>query len=618
MTAHFDGPAPLTDTITPQVPDRPRPAGPGDSGDLAGFAPDGPLFARTRPVAEHVADSSLFVPALTRPQRFETVLYSLLWLVTVVVFWVWWADPAHILGPWAYALNTALLAYLILLPAVFVYRMQRLRKVRSDAPVPDLRVAFAVTRAPSEGWDVVGRTLRAMLDQDIPIAYDVWLCDEAPTPEIREWCVDNGVRISTRNGIEEYHRAEWPRRTRCKEGNLAYFYDTVGYRDYDVVAQLDCDHVPERGYLAEMVKPFADPGVGFVAAPSVCDSNAATSWAARGRLWFESFFHGAFQLAHNGGAVPVSIGSHYAVRTSALREVGGIGPELAEDFSTSYILRLGGYDGVFAIDARAHGLWPDTCAAMLTQEFQWTRSLTAIALTLVPRTLRRVPMRLRLRFFFAVTHNAVFGLFAIVGFLLAPMAVIFDHPWVSVNFLEFLLLTWLTSLPLIGIVLLLRSAGLLRPDDAPVLSWETALYKIARLPYLWRGALAGIVQATTGKITQFRVTPKDREGIEPYTVGQVMPYVVLTVANVAVGAWGTWADRAFGYAGLTLLAAVSFAVVAIAVPALHARELRAVESAAGPRWKAVAPALTLALAVAAPTFAVAIWYCAELAALIVA
>ena len=41
MTAHFDGPAPLTDTITPQVPDRPRPAGPGDSGDLAGFAPDG-------------------------------------------------------------------------------------------------------------------------------------------------------------------------------------------------------------------------------------------------------------------------------------------------------------------------------------------------------------------------------------------------------------------------------------------------------------------------------------------------------------------------------------------------------------------------------------------------
>ena len=97
-----------------------------------------------------------------------------------------------------------------------------------------------------------------------------------------------------------------------------------------------------------------------------------------------------------------------------------------------------------------------------------------------------------------------------------------------------------------------------------------------------------------------------------------MPYVVLTLANVAVGAWGTWADRAFGYAGLTLLAAVSFAVVAIAVPALHARELRAVESAAGPRWKAVAPALTLALAVAAPTFAVAIWYCVELAALIVA
>ena len=33
------------------------------------------------------------------------------------------------------------------------------------------------------------------------------------------------------------------------------------------------------------MRPFADPAVGYVAAPSICDANAAESWAARARLY---------------------------------------------------------------------------------------------------------------------------------------------------------------------------------------------------------------------------------------------------------------------------------------------------------------------------------------------
>jgi cellulose synthase/poly-beta-1,6-N-acetylglucosamine synthase-like glycosyltransferase len=91
--------------------------------------------------------------------------------------------------------------------------------------------------------------------------------------------------VASRRGVPHYHRPHWPRRTRCKEGNLSWFYDNWGYADYDVVAQLDCDHVPGPTYLAEMVRPFADPAIGYVAAPSICDRNAASSWAARGRLF---------------------------------------------------------------------------------------------------------------------------------------------------------------------------------------------------------------------------------------------------------------------------------------------------------------------------------------------
>ena len=42
------------------------------------------------------------------------------------------------------------------------------------------------------------------------------------------------------------------------------------------------------------------------------------------------------------GLAPSCIGSHYAVRTHALKTIGGIGPELAEDFSTSFLLTSAG------------------------------------------------------------------------------------------------------------------------------------------------------------------------------------------------------------------------------------------------------------------------------------
>ena len=131
--------------------------------------------------------------------------------------------------------------------------------------------------------------------------------------------------------------------------------------------------MPKPDYLAEMVRPFSDPAVGYVAAPSICDANVENSWSARGGYYREANFHGPIQAGHSGGLAPVCIGSHYAVRTRAVRDIGGIGPELAEDFSTSFLLNSAGWHGVFAIDAEAHGDGPLTFSAMLVQEFQWSR-----------------------------------------------------------------------------------------------------------------------------------------------------------------------------------------------------------------------------------------------------
>ena len=187
------------------------------------------------------------------------------------------------------AINSGLLATeMLVLPLWFFFWIWRMKRPNQSLQPPRLRTAMVVTKAPSEPWEMVRETLEAMLSQEFPFPFDTWLADESPDAQTLYWCADNGVRVSTREGVSAYHRPSWPRRTRCKEGNLAFFYDTWGYEHYDVVAQLDADHVPARDYLRHMVVPFHDPLVGYVAAPSICDRNAGRSWSARGRLYAEA------------------------------------------------------------------------------------------------------------------------------------------------------------------------------------------------------------------------------------------------------------------------------------------------------------------------------------------
>ena len=280
------------------------------------------------------------------------------WIGTVVAFWVWWFQSDHWLTPGGMVVISVMVFYSMLQSGWFFFFTYRMKRPNPSLPIPRLRTAIIVTKAPSEPWVMLMETLDAMLRQDYPYPYDVWLADESPSPETLRWCEEHSVKVSCREGADGYHRPTWPRRTRCKEGNLAYFYDHWGYRDYDVVAQLDADHVPTPGYLREMVRPFGDPTVGYVAAPSICDKNATECWAARGRLYWEAALHGSQQAGYSWKYAPECIGSHYAVRTAALEEVGGLGPELAEDFSTTLMLASHGWRGVFAFDAMAHGDGP--------------------------------------------------------------------------------------------------------------------------------------------------------------------------------------------------------------------------------------------------------------------
>lgn len=513
----------------------------------------------------------LLVPLLSPRQKLIQGLLALLWISAVGYFWFWWLTPQHNLGLGFYALNTIVLVWLTFVPFYFIALFLRARIQTAEGEVPPgLRVAMVVTKAPSEPFWVVRRTLEAMLAQDYP--HDTWLADEDPEPSTLAWCAEHGVRVSTRKGVAEYHRSTWPRRTRCKEGNLAYFYDRIGYDNYEFVVQMDADHVPSPGYLREMLRPFADPGVGYVSAPSVCDNNAKKSWAARGRLYAEALFHGLQQTIYNAGFAPLCIGSHYAVRTKALQEIGGLGPELAEDHSTTLMFNAHGWRGVHAFKASAHGDGPETFADLITQEFQWSRSLVTILLQYSPRYVPRLPPRLRFQFLFCQLWYPLFSGFMLVMYLMPVIALARGQQFADVAFADFYLHVGLAQASILALAWLWYRNGWARPVDARIISWEALLFLFAKWPWLIAGTLAAIRDTLTNSFVDYRITPKGKKSSESVPAKVLLPYIVLsTVSGLAVVLFDDVGD-ASGFYLFAIINCAIYATLIVVVLLSHAIE----------------------------------------------
>ena len=536
-------------------------------------------------------------PMLAGPQKWRFRLGLVLWAASVVFFWQWWLSPSHNIGNGSFVVLTILMGWLTLMPLYPMMMIAGASKPAGPLALPvGARVAMVVTKAPSEPFPIVAETLEAMLAQDYP--HDTWLADEAPTAETVRWCAEHGVKISTREGRADYHRATWPRRTRCKEGNLAFFYDQFGYENYDFVAQLDADHVPDPGYLREMLRPFSDPDVGYVSAPSICDRNAHESWAARGRLYAEATLHGALQAGHNNGWAPLCIGSHYAVRTKALKEIGGLGPELAEDHSTTMMMNAYGWRGVHAMDAIAHGDGPKTFSDLITQEFQWSRSLTMLLLQYTPRYLRMLPPHLRFQFLFSQFWYPLFSVFLAVSYVLPIVALVRGENLVDVTFPAFLLHTVPLTLALIFIVSGWKRASMLRPAESPVISWENAVFLLARWPWSLFGVIAAIRDWATGSFVDFRVTPKGQADVDPLPLRVLAPYALLSLGSALPALLVADAGSARGFYIFTIINAVIYALILAIIVVQHERE-NAVKRRSFGRRPAMAAALLAVFALPA-------------------
>jgi len=410
--------------------------------------------------------------------------------------------------------------------------------VNTEVPLPDLRVAMIVTKAPSEPWEIVKKTLEGCLNQGVNISYDVWVADEDASPETIAWCLENGVGVSCRKGVEGYHNQDWPRRTKCKEGNLMYFYDKHGYEKYDVVFQFDSDHVPTATYLANSLPAFANPDVCYIAMPNI---NNKGSWISDARQTQEAFYYGPSQMSYSYDVdgqfhMPMMTGSHYAVRTSALKEVGGIGPELDEDMNTTLMLASNGKKGVYAANAIAYGEGPASFEDAQKQEFQWARSAIISFIRwrriIMPKN-GKVKFGVVFRFVMIRTWYILqMCWFFYMWVIIAP--IIFVNKWCmqgdcTLSFTNLLI----HSVPIMfanwGFEVMIRKNDWLRPSGTPFFSLDLCVYRALRPVWNLIGISAGIIEMIFGKVPTFRVTPKGESKTQPLGVFTMWYFMIIPV-----------------------------------------------------------------------------------------
>jgi cellulose synthase (UDP-forming) len=260
------------------------------------------------------------------------------------------------------------------------------------------------------------------------------------------------------------------------------------------------------------------------------------------------------------------------VRTRALQAVGGLGPELAEDHSTTLLLSAGGWKGAFALDAIAHGDGPATLADFLTQEFQWCRSLVNVLLTVTPRVWSRLTPRLRVQFAFCQLWYIGLASAMVLGYAIPVVAIVTGVPWVRVELWEFYLHASLLMGASMVVGAWVRKQGWFRPKNAPLVSWEDSIMQLLKWPWIAMGVAYAVVDSLLKKEFAFKVTPKGAAGAHRLPLVAIAPYLLIAVAEGGAATLAGLSSRPHGYQVLALLYCASFLVATAVAVVQHLRE----------------------------------------------
>lgn len=378
-----------------------------------------------------------YQPVAPRRDRVAIVIVATLQLLVTAALLAYILWPSHWpdLQPGRWLSNSLAvigLAVLVLVQALVGFRgfVTTYFVVNGRDPIPmqapaGLRVAVLTTIVPGkEPVDLVFTTLRAMRRLRHNGLVDVWLLDEGDSAEVKNLCEEIGVKHFSRKGIERWNTPDGRFKAKTKHGNHNSWRDQHA-ADYDVVAQMDPDHVPYPHFLERTVGYFSDPDVGFVVAPQVY-GNTAESFVARGAAQMSYVFHGVTQRGGNKFGAPILIGTNHLYRPATFDVIGGYQDSIIEDHLTAMVVYASKnpttgnhWKGVYTPDVLAVGEGPATYSDWFSQQKRWAYGMWEVirqhSFTVVPKMPKRSQ---RVSFALLQTHYPFTGLAWLGGIFL--------------------------------------------------------------------------------------------------------------------------------------------------------------------------------------------------------
>lgn len=311
-------------------------------------------------------------------------------------FIMWLLNPAHVAAgqaAWITALAAFCFAAIVIIELVRIIQGATLWLFAAKAvdPIPytppkNMRIAVLTTIVPSkEPIDLVRKTLAAMKQIKHDGVVDVWILDEGDDQQVKQMACDLGVYYFTRKGKEKYNQPSGEFKAKSKAGNHNSWRDTYEHI-YDVVAQMDPDHLPLDNFLERTLGYFRDPNVGFVVAPQVY-GNQDHRWLTRASASQAYIFHGIIQRGGNGFGSPLLIGTNHLYRPKAWKQIGGYQDSIIEDHLTS--MKLHGtvnpetgkpWQSVYTPDIISVGEGPTSWTDYFNQQKRWAYGIWEILL----------------------------------------------------------------------------------------------------------------------------------------------------------------------------------------------------------------------------------------------
>jgi cellulose synthase/poly-beta-1,6-N-acetylglucosamine synthase-like glycosyltransferase len=268
----------------------------------------------------------------------------------------------------------------------------------------------------NEPAEVIAPTIAAACE--LQPAHQTWVLDDGDRPWVAEMCAMYGARYVRRD-----------EHTHAKAGNmnhaLALLQQEVadGAEPIEVIAVLDCDHVPLPTFLTDTLGWFDDPQVALVQAPqSYYNVGAFDDDGETGEQGV--FFHLLMPARNHDGAGPFWCGSTSLIRTEALAGVGGVSTDtIVEDMHTTLNLLRAGWKTVYHHQVLAVGLAPSTPDQYLLQRRRWGMGAMQV---LIKERLWAAKKWLSWRNYYEYLSGTVWwleGVGTIIGFLI-PAAIL--------------------------------------------------------------------------------------------------------------------------------------------------------------------------------------------------